>query len=443
VKRYRHALVLGCGASGEAAARLLVREGSRVTVLDAASGGRVAGRADALASEGVGVVTGATTVPVEDFDVCVVSPGLSAEAPWVREVRGRGVDILPEIELGWSRRGCPVVAVTGTNGKSTAVKWIAEALGKAGLRSVAAGNYGLPASQAVLDHPDAQWLVLEISSFQLETVVDFRPEVGLLLNLQPNHLDRHGTLDAYERAKARLFANAASGDACVVHEPVAGRIRALCPGRGEWHTFGASAAAEYVYRGGRVRRRGAEIADLTGTRFANDVLGGNAAGVLAALEACGIPPGAALEAARAFVPLPHRMQEIRRLRGVRFVDDSKATTLAAMQAGVRMSEGPVRLIAGGLLKERDVDSVKDLLALRARAVYLIGSSEQAMAEAWSTAVPCRRCGVLKEAVAEAWRDAMPGETILLSPGCASFDQFRGFEERGEHFAEIVNNIAEE
>jgi UDP-N-acetylmuramoylalanine--D-glutamate ligase len=432
--------VIGCGASGEAAARLLLAEGSRVTALDAAGAPPAAA---ALAAAGARVVAGAAEVPDGDFDLCVLSPGVPADAPWVREVRRRGIEVLPELELGWSRRRGPVAAVTGSNGKSSVVKWMAEAMRRAGLWSAPAGNYGTPLSAAVSGQPEGGWLVVEASSFQLETIAAFRPEVALLLNLVPNHLDRHGDFASYERAKARLFENAQPGDGCVVHEPVAERVRALSGGRGDWRTFGASPAADYAYRGGRVYRRGAERANLGGTWFGNDVLGENAAGALAALEACGVGPGPAVEAARAFEPLPHRMQEVRRIRGVRFVDDSKATTLAALRAGVLMCGGPVRLIAGGLLKERHAECVKDLLAQRARAVYLIGDSEQVLAGAWSGAVPCRRCGALKEAVEEAWRDAAPGETILLSPGCASFDQFRGYAERGCRFEEIVNNIAEE
>ena len=304
----RHALVLGLGTSGESAAKLLLSEGSKVTVLDGADNEILRARAAELMKLGAEVALAATHLPASPFDLCVVSPGIAVASPWVVEVRKRGINLIPEIELGWSRHRGRVIAVTGTNGKSTAVKWIAETLQAAGLRAVPAGNYGLPATQAVMDHPDADWLVLEVSSFQLETINAFRADAAVLLNLLPNHLDRHEDMKEYVRAKARIFMNARAGDACVVHEDHESKMRA-CSTAGTWLTFGASDKSTFHYKEGKIISAGKTVADLSGTFFGNEVLGVNAAGVIAALDACGIAPDHAVQAARRFKPLPHRMEE--------------------------------------------------------------------------------------------------------------------------------------
>ncbi|MFH0909038.1 MAG: UDP-N-acetylmuramoyl-L-alanine--D-glutamate ligase [bacterium] len=440
--KYRHAIVLGLGASGESAARLLRSEGARVAVVDAADHDVLRERAERLCGLGAEVILGATELSKGDFDICVLSPGMAADAPWVNEVRKRGVPVVPELELGWSRFRGKVVAVTGTNGKSTAVKWIAESLNAAGFEAVPAGNYGLPATQAVMDRPGAPWLVLEVSSFQSETMQAFRPDVGLLLNMLPNHLDRHRDMEAYVSAKARLFSRTEEGGVCVVHAPWLKQMRERSGGNGRWVSFGL-AEGDYRFEGGAVRQGGAVVADIRGTYFDNEVLGCNAAGILAVLDACGIGREPAECAARAFKPLPHRMQEVAVLRGVTFINDSKATTLTAMAAALRMCRGPVRLIAGGLLKEDDLSFIKEILAQRAVGIYLMGRASEKMASAWSGVVPCFQSGTLNAALASAWRDARAGETILLSPGCASFDQFRSFEDRGQQFRELVSHLSGE
>ncbi len=434
---YDSALVLGLGGSGEAAARLLRREDAAVTVIDRklSEGARL--RAEALKAEGVRVEQAGDDLPAGDFAVCIASPGVPVDGPWIRAARARHIPVVAELELGWSRFGGRVLAITGTNGKSTVVKWAVEALQAEGLRAEPAGNYGPPACRVVAARPDLQWLVLEVSSFQLETTQHFRPHVGLLLNLVPNHLDRHGDFATYERMKARLFAQTQAGDVCVAPVAQLDRLRALSQGKGTWCSFAAEAPADYVYREGRVLHQGEPLADLRGTYFGNDVLGCNAAGLLAALHQAGRPPAHAVAAAHAFRPLPHRMELVAVKKGVRFINDSKATTLSALGAGLRMAGSRTRLIAGGLLKETDLDGVKEMLAKHGAGVYLIGRASEQMAAAWSGVVPCHPCGTLDQALVSAWRDASAGETVLLSPGCASFDQFRNYEERGERFRERV------
>lgn len=441
MKRCERAIVLGLGGSGVAAARLLCAEGSRVTVVDGGATPQLMQRADELRKNGIEVALGVSALPFYDPDLCVVSPGVPAASPWVRELAARGVPVISELELGWSRRTCRVVAITGSNGKSTAVKWFAESLRAAGLKAVPAGNYGPPVCRVVVENPALDWLVLEVSTFQMETVAGFRAEVGILLNVNANHLDRHGDMRTYKALKARLFARSLPSDACLVHEPILAEAKQLSGGAGRWLSFGVGANSDYRYASGRVMRGRDEVLDLSGTMFDNDVLGQAGAAVAGGLEACGVDPSCARTAALAFEPLPHRMQPVGEKGGVRFINDSKATNLAAMAAALRMVPSKARLIAGGLAKEHDFGIVKELLAKKAGGVYLIGKASKEMYSAWSDVVPCRLCETLDVAVRQAGAEAVPGDTVLLSPACASFDQFRNFEERGERFAALVANFA--
>lgn len=440
---YRHALVLGLGGSGEAAAELLRDEGAEVVALDAGDNPGLRGRQGELEAHGIRVLLGAKDVPAGSFDVAVVSPGVPVTSPWILEMRQRGIPVIPELELGWSRRSCKVVAITGSNGKSTAVKWMAESLEAAGLKAAPAGNYGPAVSAVVRERRDLDWLVLEVSSFQMETAVSFRPDVGILLNINPNHLDRHGDMQLYTKMKARIFAAMNGTDTGLVPLNLLKSIKAFSGGKGRWRTFGAAARADLRYEDGQVWSDHRVAADLRGTYFANEVLGLAAAAVVGGLQACGVDPACAVSAARGFKALPHRMELVAESNGVRFVNDSKATNLSAMAAALRMAPGKSRLIAGGLVKEKDFSFVKELLVERASGVYLIGQASEEMSSAWSGVVPCFLCGTLDAALRKARNEARAGETVLLSPACASFDQFRNYEERGDVFRKLVMDLVEE
>jgi UDP-N-acetylmuramoylalanine--D-glutamate ligase len=438
----REALVLGLGESGEAAARLLARRGSRVTVVDRAGGPAQEARREALAREGIAVHLNATDrLPEGAFGLAVASPGIPATSPWFAQLAQGPVPVWAELELGWRLSSAPVLAVTGSNGKSTLVTLCRDALRLAGRAAVMAGNCSPPLCQVLLDGTPVDWLVLEVSTFQLEGVVAFCPDVGILLNVFPNHLDRHGTLEVYQALKARLFARMGPRETAIVCESVPEAVRAQVPAAVRRVSFGLAPAADYRYEPGRVvRPRGGRSVDLAGSVFDNEVLGQAAAAATAAVEACGVDPACVGQAAAAFRRLPHRTEFVAEARGVRFVDDSKATNLAALMAALRIVPGPVRLIAGGLLKEHDLEPAKKVLFKKATGVYIIGACAQVMHSAWSEAAPCVVCHDLKQAVSRAWKEARPGETILLSPGCASFDQFRGFGERGTLFCSIVQSL---
>jgi len=447
-RTYGRALVLGLGRSGAAASALLLDERSAVTAVDAADAAALRERAAPLRARGAEVRLGARDLPPltaagrPAFDVCVVSPGVPLDSAWLNAVRSAGIAILPELELGMRRTRCRVLAVTGTNGKSTMVKLCREALEAAGLRAEAAGNYGTPLCETAPRSGGLDWVVAEVSTFQMETAQSFAPHAAVLLNIRPDHLDRHASLAAYAALKLRMFADMPAGRPAVAPVALREEARARNPGL-RWLTFGAEADADFRYAPQAVHFREAGRAralSLAATCFANDILGLTAAAAVAAMAACGADRAAVARAASVFEPLPHRLAEVCRARDVRFVDDSKGTNLAALEAALAAVPGRIRLIAGGLLKETDLDGVKTALAARVRQVYLIGAAAEKLETAWNDTVPCRRCGDLPTAVRAAWADAEEGDAIVLSPGCASFDQFTGYGQRGEMFAALAREV---
>ncbi len=434
---WRKAMVCGLGSSGAAAARLLRAEGVEVLAADERDTPEGRKVAEALSASGCDAVLGAKAPPGGRFDVAIASPGLPADGPFLSGIRRRGIPVLSEMELGWSRFRGRAIAVTGSNGKSSVVKALSECLAAAGLRAVPCGNYGLPVCQAVLDAPGADWLVIEASSFQLETCAEFRPDIGVLMNVLPNHLDRHGTLEAYARLKARMFARQRGGDVALTPPEWRERFREWSSGRGRWETFGAQEGLDYVYSSHRLSGRGGEGAGIEGSYFDNEVLGPNAAALFGAALAAGVPAGTIGAALRDFRPLPHRAEPVGEIGGVRYVNDSKATNLSAMIASIRMQDRPVWLIAGGRPKETDFSAAVPVLRERVRGAFLIGEASAAMEAAWGAVLPCEICGTLDRAVAAARRAARPGDAVLMAPACTSYDQFRAYGERGEAFRKFA------
>ena len=405
------ALVLGYGRSGKAAETLLCRLGFSVTVLD-----------------------GAAPFPSGDFDVAVVSPGIALTHPWIGEAKHRGIPLKSELQLGCEelkQRGWKLLAVTGSKGKSSVVKLVADAIRLSGRQAVPCGNYGVPVCEVAMSTEasgasgasgsrDARWAVVEVSSFMMETT-ELPPdtfEAAAILNLQEDHLDRHGSVEVYHALKRKLLTMTKTG---VTEEDAVPLLKRK--------GFRFSTLWERCY-------------------FDNEILAGNAALSVLLMRAAGLDDACIAQAFRDFVPLPHRMNLIAERNGVSFVDDSKATSLAALAAGVRMASSiphpsspiphpSILLIAGGLPKGDDPKSVLPTLTERVKKVYLIGQSAGAFCAAWKCAVDCEICGTMERAVEEAQREAESGETVLLSPGTASFDQFRSFGERGDVFADLV------
>jgi UDP-N-acetylmuramoylalanine--D-glutamate ligase len=410
------ALVVGLARSGAAAALALARRGVRVVGVDQNSE-LEAGR---LRESGVEVVLGAEDPAlVDDVDLLVKSPGVPSEAPLVAAARARGLAIWSEVELGSRILSNPLLGVTGTNGKTTTCELLGEIFRAAGRPVAVAGNVGRPLTGLDGAIAEDAWIVCELSSFQLEDIEELRPRVAVLLNLTPDHLDRHGDLDAYRAAKLRIFENQGPQDVAVVPTGFG-----TVPGRGRRVEFlaGDPLPAEPRIPGEHNRE--------------------NAAAATAAARAVGIADEAIGEALRSFVGVPHRLELVRELDGVRWINDSKATNPEAAERALGAYPPGLRVILGGSRKGIPFRG----LAARAResgvsCAYLIGESADEIAEALAReGVRFRHSVDLDNAVAEAHADAERGEVVLLSPACASYDQFENFEERGERFRQLVEAL---
>ncbi|HEU4449791.1 MAG TPA: UDP-N-acetylmuramoyl-L-alanine--D-glutamate ligase [Gaiellaceae bacterium] len=373
-----------------------------------------------LRAAGVEVVLGAEDPAlVDDVDLLVKSPGVPSEAPLAAAARAGGLTVWSEVELGSRLLANPILGVTGTNGKTTTSELLGAMFRAAGRPVAVAGNVGRPLTglDGVLA-PEA-WIVCELSSFQLEDVVSFRPRVAVLLNLTPDHLDRHRDLDDYRAAKLRIFANQAEGDVAVVPRgfvPVPGSARRV--------EFGADddLPAEPRIPGEHNRE--------------------NAAAAAAAARAAGLADEAVAEALRTFPGVPHRLELVREVDGVRWVNDSKATNPEAAERALGAYPPGLRVILGGSRKGTPFAALARRAAKAGVArAYLIGESADEIAEALARAgVRFRHSRGLEQAVADARADAEPGEVVLLSPACASYDQFRDFEERGDRFRALVEAL---
>ena len=429
-------LVLGLGISGRSAAAFCASQGARVVAADEGPGDAAG---DALPA-GVEVVRGAPFPDPADFDLVVPSPGVPPERYAARARRVWG-----DVELAWRALSVPVVAVTGTNGKSTTVRLVEAMLRAAGLRARAAGNVGEPALGLVGQPLDVA--VLEVSSFQLETVDDFRPRVGVWLNVSEDHLDRHASLAAYADAKARLFARQGPGDVAVLNadDPeITARAGGVAADVEWFRVRGPVARGAFLESGAILLVRDGET-----RRFPLDAVPGAAAqhpeNLLAALLAAagaGAEPAKALGALPGFAALPHRCEVVRRRGGVTWIDDSKATNPHAARAALARQTAPVIWIAGGKDKDLSFDALARAAAGRVRLALLVGQAARKLAAALAGHVAFEHTGTVEAAVARAAACAAPGDAVLLSPACASLDQFRSFEERGDRFRDAVLALPE-
>ena len=356
---------------------------------------------------------------VEDVDLLVKSPGVPSEAPLVAAARRRGLTVWSEVELGSRLLPNPVLGVTGTNGKTTTSELLG-AIFRAAERPVAvAGNVGRPLTGLDGALADGAWIVCELSSFQLEDLVSFRPRVAVLLNLTPDHLDRHGDLDAYRAAKLRIFENQLADDVAVVP-----RGFETVPGEARRVEFAADDPLPAQPR-------------LPGEHNRE-----NAAAATAAARAAGIAEPAIAEGLRTFAGVPHRLELVRELDGVRWINDSKATNPEAAERALGAYPPGLRVILGGSRKQTPFGGLaRGAAQAGVSCAYLIGESADEIAEALAAeGVRFRHSHDLESAVRDAREDAEPGDVVLLSPACASYDQFRDFEERGERFREIVEAL---
>jgi UDP-N-acetylmuramoylalanine--D-glutamate ligase len=392
-----------------------------------------------LDADGIALLEGMRTV--------VKSPGVPREAPVIAAALERGVEVVGELEVAWRAMPNRFVAVTGTNGKTTTVELLGHLYRAAGEPVAVAGNVGTPLSSLAGEvEPDAT-MVCEASSFQLEDSVAFAPECAVFLNLAPDHLDRHADLDAYLAAKLRIFANQGNDDVAVYNadDPSLADVDLGGCARRVAFCHGAGPDCEVALAEGTIFYDGEPLLGVGELGLLGDHNVSNAMAAAAAALSMGIERDAVREGLRSFAGVPHRLEQLAEVGGVRFVNDSKATNVASATVGLRAFEGGVHAILGGSEKGEPYEPLLDPVRERCVACYLTGASAERLAEALAPAIEAgvalHRCDDFDAAVRRAAAAANPGETVLLSPACASFDAFENFEERGERFRRIVKTLS--
>ena len=437
--RFERVLIYGLGLSGRAAARLLLAHGATVLAVDdkAVDAGDLEGKVEMV-----------TALPAS-VDLVVVSPGVPLDKPILEEARRRGVPVIAEVELSFPFLNGPVVAITGSNGKSTTTAMTAAMVRAAGLPMEMCGNIGEPLADKV-EGPAGRIFVVELSSFQIEGIVTLSPKAAALLNLAEDHLDRYGSMEAYADAKRRLFRDMDEDGVVVLNGDDPETLRT--PTRARRRLFSRLGKVEdgcYAREDGQVIEVAPGVPDVDLFHASDVPLAGvqnleNAMAAALLARAVGVKPVAIVSALRGFKGLPHRLEKVGERDGVTFYDDSKGTNPGAtMKAIEGFADGTVHLILGGRNKDADVTALTPMIARKARRAYLIGEAAEEFAAALEGAVPFERSETLDRAVRSAAGQARPGEAVVLSPACASFDQFRNFNHRGDVFQELARAVISE
>jgi UDP-N-acetylmuramoylalanine--D-glutamate ligase len=442
--------VVGLARSGAAACRLLANRGARVTGSDHHPAEKIQIDLDDLRKRGVTVELGQHRP--ETFlqaDLIVVSPGVDSDLPLLQKARSRGVRIWSEVELAFRATEAPFIAVTGTNGKSTTTTLIGLMIEKADKKVVVAGNIGTALSDVVDGLTSEYWVVAEISSFQLEAIETFRPRVALLLNVTPDHLDRYADLAAYLQAKMRVFLNQQPDDTAVLNadDPLTLDAASRCRARKIFFSQRRPVSEGAFLKEGTFWLRlggGKEEAvcrrDILGIQGSHNTE--NALAAIAAAGLVGVPPHSMRDVLASFPGLEHRLELVAEIAGVRYFNDSKGTNVGATVKSLEgFPPGRVILIAGGLDKGANFRPLIPLVKERVKAAILIGRAREKLTAMLSGVCPTKAAASLEEAVEAAAGNAAPGDVVLLSPACASFDMFRDFEERGRVFKSVVQQLS--
>jgi UDP-N-acetylmuramoylalanine--D-glutamate ligase len=431
----KRAAVLGLGSSGEAAGRLLHAHGAQVTILD--SGSPDPERVHALRQIGISVIAGLPADVAEaHYDLAVLSPGIDPAFPIAQNFLRQGVSFIGELEL--SSRFCerPIVAITGTNGKTTTTQLIEAMLNAGGLQTLACGNIGIPFAEAVQRQEKFDVFTIEVSSFQLETITTFRPKVAVWLNLTPDHLDRYCSMEEYRAAKLRIFENQKSTDYAVTN-----RADDLPPLTAQQIRFSAYLNdSDFTLKQETIHFRGSPILHVAETNLTGIHNIENLMAALGTAYALNLPWEAAKRGLKGYTLLPHRCEQLAEIDGIRFINDSKATNLDALAKALESQSAPVVLLAGGKDKGFEFDTLADLVRTKVKHAVLIGEMADRIARSWSRFVPCSVANTLREAVIEARRQSRQGDVVLFSPGTSSFDMFKDYADRGNQFREIVQEL---
>ena len=440
-------LVVGLGKSGLAAALFLRHRGAQVTVSDARSAEALAKDIPALLDEGIMVETGGHgLLTFRRQDLIVVSPGVPLNTPELAQVKSFGLPVIGELELAARFLKGRTLAITGSNGKTTTTALVGEILQKSGVPTLVGGNIGVPVVELIDQSTDETWSVLEVSSFQLESTERFHPRIAVILNITPDHLDRHGNFENYAQAKERIFAAQDESDVVVLNADNARAAQVAVRSVGKVYFFSVEHSVmqgAWVEDGLLLYRAGKDEplekimplsgVPLKGAHNVENVLAAVCASRLAGVSAEQIRSGV-----EAFKAVEHRLEFVAKVNGVDFYNDSKATNVDATAKAVASFSTGVHLILGGKDKDSDYTQLAELLRTRVRAIYTIGSAAAKIENQLRGVVSILSCQTLEKAVSAAASAARPGEVVLLAPACSSFDQFENYEQRGRVFKELVN-----
>jgi UDP-N-acetylmuramoylalanine--D-glutamate ligase len=448
----KRVLVIGLGTSGSAASTLLRKRGARVIAVDDADTDPLRREANHLRAQGTEVLLAAKQAPAGDFDLVVTSPGVAPSNPILSEMNRRGVPVIGELELGYQQSLCLHIAITGTNGKTTTTELVERLLRQTQSKTIAAGNIGLPICSVVDETAELDFLTLEVSSFQLETIQFFRPVIAVMLNMTPDHLDRYASMDEYIRAKARIFMNQQPFDWAIIQSEALAKMQALglsIPSKVVTFSATDPSAEICLDRGliiSRIEGWAGPLLDMDHCQLRGPHNAENLMAALAVGRALRIGLNGMVESLKTYEPAAHRCEVVAEVDGVTYINDSKATNLDAVQKAllavpaVQNDHPNVWLIAGGRDKGLDFHEIAPLLSRKVKGAFLIGETREKIQSAWSLFTPCTLVESLTNAVNEAAQRAASGDVVLLSPACASFDQFRDYKHRGEVFRQAVQNL---
>jgi UDP-N-acetylmuramoylalanine--D-glutamate ligase len=443
----KRVLVVGLGKSGVASAIFLKQHGARVTVSDTKSGDELRNEIPALLDHGITVETGGHGERTfRGQDLIVVSPGIPVDAPPLVQARSLGEMVIGEIELAARFLPGPIIAITGSNGKTTTTTLAGEIMTASGFPTLVGGNIGTPAISLAERAKPETIIVLEVSSFQLETIQTFRPKIAVVLNVTPDHLDRHRTLDAYVNAKARIFENQQPDDYAVLNadDPTCVSMATRTRAQAFWFSRQKEVQQGAWVRGGNIlfrdragQREILQVSEipLKGAHNLENVLAAVCAGAL-----MGCPPDKIRQAVRDFKAVEHRLEFVATINGVDYYNDSKATNVDATIKALESFPADIHLILGGKDKGSDYTVLNDLLRQRVKRVYTIGAAA-AKIESQIKGVEVVHAETLENAIRKANASAQPGDVVLLAPACASFDQFKNYEHRGKIFKQTVQALA--
>jgi UDP-N-acetylmuramoylalanine--D-glutamate ligase len=444
----KRVLVVGLGKSGVASALFLESRGARVTVSDSKSESQLREEIPALLDRGIVVETGKHGERTfRDQDLIVVSPGVPFETLPLQNARKLNIPVIGEVELAAQSLTGSIVAITGSNGKTTTTTLAGEIIASGGGKVLVGGNIGTPAISFADQSSPETWVVLEISSFQLETIETFRPKIAAILNVTPDHLDRHGSMENYRAAKARIFENQTSEDFAVLNldNDVTVKLGSGLKAQLFWFSRTKEVERGAFVRGGKIVFKDSKAVDvmpvseisLKGTHNLENVLAAVCIGMLA-----GVEPEKIRRAVNQFKAVEHRLEFVTEIDGVQYFNDSKATNVDATIKALESFPKNIHLILGGKDKGSDYTLLNPLLAERVKQVYTIGAAAQKIEQQIGSTVPIVSASTLENAVRKAVQVATAGDIVLLAPGCASFDQFDSYEHRGRVFKEIVHTLAD-